>query len=211
MKIIKNIFSQLHTFVLWLLISVLLWGWIFSFLTDTSREKKIMIFVNAGELRDRELALRLEEQKPDGIKMIKVHDFEYQMIGTTKVYGDLYIVPESDLERMLEKDPGAVLPIRDPGGHPVYEYGGQPVAFLAYDAGTNSGIGASRYIFYPRPELDGQNFYLCISSDTRHYEGAEGAVDDAAWTVAMDLLTLWEQGTEIPASPWTSKTEAPKP
>ncbi len=201
MKFIKNVLSQLHTFVLWLLISVLLWGWIFSFLNDTGREKKVTVFANVGELHDRELTLRLEEHKPEGLKMIKVHDFEYQMVGTNKIYGDLYIVPVSDLEKMLEKDPGAVLPLRNTGDHPVYEFDGKPVGLLAYDAETNEGLGAGSYIFYPRPELDGQNFYLCVSKDTLHYEGAEGAVDDAARAVILDLLTLWEKGSEIPERP----------
>ena len=118
MKFLRNIFSQLHTFVLWLLISVLLWAWVFSFLTDTSREKKVMLFAHVGELHDRDLTLRLEAHKPEGIKMIKVHDFEYQMIDTSKTFGDLYIVPQSELEQMLEKDPGAVLEILDPGTIP---------------------------------------------------------------------------------------------
>ena len=189
MKILRNIFSQLHTFVLWLLISVLLWAWVFSFLTDTSREKKVMLFAHVGELHDRDLTLRLEAHKPEGIKMIKVHDFEYQMIDTSKTFGDLYIVPQSELEQMLEKDPGAVLEILDPGDHPTYLFEGRPVGLLAYDAETNC------------PEFDGQNYYLCVSSDTLHYPGAEAAVDEAARAVITDLLTLWEQGPEIPDRP----------
>lgn len=207
MKFLRNIFSQLHTFVLWLLISVLLWAWVFSFLTDTSREKKVMLFAHVGELHDRDLTLRLEAHKPEGIKMIKVHDFEYQMIDTSKTFGDLYIVPQSELEQMLEKDPGAVLEILDPGDHPTYLFEGRPVGLLAYDAETNCGLGAGSYIFYPSPEFDGQNYYLCVSSDTLHYPGAEAAVDEAARAVITDLLTLWEQGPEIPDRPRTESGE----
>ena len=41
MRVLRNIFSQLHEYVLWLLLSTVLWGWIFaSFVTDTKAEKK---------------------------------------------------------------------------------------------------------------------------------------------------------------------------
>ena len=53
MKILRNIFSQLHVYVLWLLLSTMFWGWIFaSFVNDTSPEKKVTIYVDAPAVAD---------------------------------------------------------------------------------------------------------------------------------------------------------------
>ena len=115
MKILKNILSQFHTFLLWAMASVLLWSWIYTLVNDAPREKKVTVFINAVAIDDHALALRLEEHLPDGIRKIKVHDFEYGMIGTD-VKGDIYVVRASQLEQMLREKPEAVLPITAPEG-----------------------------------------------------------------------------------------------
>ena len=46
MKILKNIWSQLHLYLLWLLASALIWGLVFSFLTDAPPEKKVTLFID---------------------------------------------------------------------------------------------------------------------------------------------------------------------
>ena len=51
-RVLKNILSQLHSFALWALMSILLWGWIFGLATDTSYDKKVMIYCHVPELRD---------------------------------------------------------------------------------------------------------------------------------------------------------------
>ena len=190
MKILKNILSQFHTFLLWALASVLLWGWVYTRVNDAPREKKVTVFINAVDIDDHALAVRLEEHLPAGIRKIKVHDFEYQMISSD-VKGDIYVVRASQLEQMLREKPEAVLPITAPEGCIGYDYGGNCYGLRIFDAASQTGAGAGKYIRYADPdELQQEDYYLCFGAETIHVLGADGAVDNAAWEVAMDLLSL---------------------
>lgn len=190
MKILKNILSQFHTFLLWAMASVLLWSWIYTLVNDAPREKKVTVFINAVAIDDHALALRLEEHLPDGIRKIKVHDFEYGMIGTD-VKGDIYVVRASQLEQMLREKPEAVLPITVPEGCIGYDYGGSCYGLRIFDAASQTGAGAGKYIWYAYlDEPQKEDYYLCFGTETVHVLGADGAVDNAAWEVAMELLSL---------------------
>ena len=67
MQVFRNIWSQLHRFVFWALLSTILWAWIFTLVTDTVPEKKVTVYVLTEECRSTELALRLEETKPGAV------------------------------------------------------------------------------------------------------------------------------------------------
>ena len=85
MQVLKNIWSQLHRWVFWALLSTVFWGWIFTMVTDTVPEKKVTVYVLTEECRSTELALQLEEDRPEGIKMIKVHPFSYAAFGNREL------------------------------------------------------------------------------------------------------------------------------
>lgn len=189
MRVIKNIVSQLHTFVLWALVSVLLWGWIYTFIGDTAPEHKVTVFVEAYALESEALSLRLEEHLPEGIKMIKAHDFDYQLFSTGST-GDIYIVRASVLRTMLEEDPGKVLPVQAPEGETAYLYQGQCCGIRIFDASTQTGRGMQYIQYTPLPDPEPEDYYLVFSSETQHLNGAAGALDNAAWDVAMELLSL---------------------
>ncbi len=190
MRVLKNIFSQLHTFLLWAILCVLLWGWIYTFVGDTSRDKKVTVFINAVAIEDQKLALRLEERKPDGIKMIKVHDFGYDMFGTATP-GDIFIVKRSQLEQMLEDKPEALQSFEAPEGIETFVRGGKCLGMKIYDAKTGKGAGDGVYIRYaPFDGTPAEDYYLCFGSETWHLDGAKEAKDNAAWEVAMELLSL---------------------
>lgn len=190
MKVLKNIFSQLHTFILWAMLCALLWGWIYTFVGDTSQEKKVVIFIDAVAIEDHSLALRLEENKPAGIKMIKVHDFSFDMFGTNSK-GDIYIVPESELIQLLEEREGVVQSFPAPEGMPVFERGGKCYGIRIFDAETQTGAGDSAYIRYiPADQSAAENYYLCFGTETVHLDCAKNGVDNAAWEVAMELLKV---------------------
>ena len=173
MRVLKNIFSQLHTFLLWAILCVLLWGWIYTFVGDTSRDKKVTVFINAVAIEDQKLALRLEERKPDGIKMIKVHDFGYDMFGTATP-GDIFMQS-----------------FEAPEGIETFVRGGKCLGMKIYDAKTGKGAGAGVYIRYaPFDGTPAEDYYLCFGSETWHLDGAKEAKDNAAWEVAMELLSL---------------------
>lgn len=161
MRVLKNIFSQLHSFVLWALASALLWGWVFTFVTDTSVRKKVTVYCYVPEIRDVELAAALEEELPEGLKMIKVHSFEYVMMNMeTMRQGDLFILPASTVEQYKE--------LIDP------ELGRVKV----YDAAAREGA-ATDFITY----LD-EDYYLFYGAGSVHIE------DGKAQKVAERLLKL---------------------
>lgn len=163
MRVLKNIFSQLHTFVLWLLASAIFWGWIFTFVTDTVPAKKVTVYCRVPAVQDTALAAALEQDMPEGLRMVKVHTFDYVMLDTASFdMGDIFIVPASE-------DPGFVqdlIPLEGDGGTKVY------------DAGTGEGA-AMEYIQY-----GGEDYYLYLGSGSVHLD------DGAARAVARALLAL---------------------
>ena len=159
MRFFKNVFSQLHTFVLWALMSAIFWGWIFTLVTDAPPAKKITVYCYVPEIRDTELAVRLEEDRPDGIKMIQVHNFEYLLFNSGAVeFGDILILPESQIGEYEE--------LLLPGFEGV----------RIYDAASRTGAAAS-YLGYTE-----EDYYLFLGAKSVHLE------DGAARAVADSLL-----------------------
>lgn len=161
MKIIKRILSQLHSFVLWLLVSALFWSWIFTFVTDTSAENKVTVYCKAPEIQATELAAALEEHMPEGLRMIKVYSFDYVMFGLDAFYqGDIFIVPESEIEAYLD--------ILSPERERV----------KVYDAAVGTGVAMSciRYA--------DEDYYLYLGAGSAHLE------DGKAEEVIQTLLSI---------------------
>ena len=162
MRVLKNIFSQLHTFVLWLLASALFWGWIFTFVTDTVPAKKVTVYCRVPAVEDTALAAALEQDMPEGLRMVQVHTFDYVMFGTDAFQrGDIFIVPASE-DTEFVKD---LLPVD-----------GERVK--AYDAATGQGI-ATDYIQY-----GDEDYYIYLGSGSVHLD------DGAALAVARELLAM---------------------
>ena len=111
MKFIRGFFSRLPAYVLWLIMSIVLWGWIFTRITDAPAEKKITLFVEAPSVSETQLAAELERALPDGIRMIQVHSFDYVMFDTSALLSaDLYVVRESSAEQYID----SFLPLEHP-------------------------------------------------------------------------------------------------
>lgn len=161
MKILKNIFKKLYLFVAWAIVAFIFWSWIFTFATDTSPERKITVYCHVPEISGTELAVKLEEDKPEGIKMIKVHSFEYVMFDVESIEnGDIFILPES----LIPEYDGLLL---DPaGGIKIYDS----------EAGTGS---ADSYIGYAD-----EDYYLFLGAKSAHLG------DGAAEKVAENLIGL---------------------
>ena len=72
MKVLKNIVSQLHRYIVWAMLLTFLWMFIYSRVGDRPAEKKVVMYVGAYETDSRELTLRLEDAgMPEGIEMIR--------------------------------------------------------------------------------------------------------------------------------------------
>ena len=185
MKTLKNILSQLHVYVLWLLLSTVFWGWIFSaFVTDAKPEKKVVVYVDAVQCADRQLAQRLEEGMPEGLRMVQVHPFSYAMFDQDAlVKADLFIVPASEAGEYA----GLFAPLKDfaPAGY------GEPWRSeeTAYGVMIRDRAGhgaAAPYIGYAA----GEDYYLFFGAQSVHAAALNGSGDDAALTVARTLLEL---------------------
>ena len=163
MRILKNILSQLHSFILWLLMSALVWGYVFTFVTDTSADKKVTVYCKVPEVQDTALAAALEKQMPEGLRMIKVHSFDYVMFDVESFYqGDIFILPASDIEEYA----GILAPVGGDQGIKVYD--------------SASGEGAATaYIRYAD-----EDYYLFLGADSVHSD------DGRALEVALTLLGL---------------------
>ena len=145
MRVLKNIFSHLHVFVLWAVLSAMLWAWIFTLVTDTTADKKITVYCHVPRVESTELAVRLEENMPEGLKMIKVHSFDYVMFEIEPVNGgDIYIIPASETEEFAED--------LSEGGVKVY------------DCETGTGI-AAEYITYGN-----EDYYLFLGANSVHLQ-----------------------------------------
>ena len=184
MRILKNILSQLHIYMIWLILYALLWGWIFTFVTDTSPARKVVVFIDAPSCRDMELRLELEKDMPEGLRMIQVHPFTYAMFDeNTLLRADLYIIPASKAEEYRDSFApldGTLLP-----GCPVSAQGGVRI----YDAGTQTGA-AMDYITYAVPGEAGEDYYLFVGANSLHAASLNETGDDAALAVAQLLLDI---------------------
>ena len=185
MRILKNIASQLHIYLLWLFAAALLWGWIFTFVTDTRPEKKVTVFVEAPACLDRELAIELEKTMPEGIRMIKVHPFTYAMFDESTLLGaDLYVIPASHAADYRDSFASAAgLPLAE--GRTVSPEGGIRI----YEAAAGTG-GADGYVTYAPPGGTGEDYYLFFGVKSIHAAAVNGVGDDAALPVAERLLDM---------------------
>ena len=163
MRTLKNIFSHLHIFLLWAVLSTILWSWIFTLVTDTSPDKKVTVYCHVPEVQGTALAVRLEEDMPEGLKMIRVHSFDYVMFDTKSITeGDIFIIPASEREQFADD----LIPIDDENGIKVY------------DSGTETGI-ALEYIVY-----GDEDYYLFLGAGSAHLE------DGKALKIAEMLLEI---------------------
>ena len=163
MRILKNIVSHMHIFLLWAVLSGMLWAWIFTLVTDTSPDKKVTVYCHVPEVQDTALAVELEKDMPEGLKMIKVHSFDYVMFDMESISkGDIFIIPVSEVEQFA----GELAPVGGENGVKVY------------DSEMRTGI-ASEYILY-----GDEDYYLFLGAGSAHLE------DGKALAIAEVLLAM---------------------
>lgn len=191
-KVLKRIWAQLHRFVFWALILSLLWAWVYStFVSDAPREKKVLLYVDSYGLERRALGLALEDAcLPDGqIEMIQVRSFDYD-IFSSYFEGDLYLMRESILKATMEESPEKLAPIPVPEGAEGWAWEGQNVAIRVFDPATQTGPAMALIGYAPPGGTEREAYYLCADAASLHLASRPGALDDAAWHVALALLAM---------------------
>ena len=183
MRVLRHIFSRFYAYVLWFFVAFLICGLVFSRLGDADAAHKVTLFVDVPSMRDVELAAALEEELPEGVRMIKVHPFSYAMFDSENLLGaDLYIVPESEAEAYS----GSFRSVEGAGFDPSggYVRDGELWGIKVWDAASRTGI-ATEYIRYPDEDC-----WLFINAKSVHAAVLTGTGDDAALAVARALLTI---------------------
>lgn len=168
---IKRTLSRFPVYVLWALVSVFLWSFVFSFLTDAAPAKKLTVYISTEEVQDAELAARLEEGGlPDGIRMIKVHPFSYAMFSDSDLLAaDLYIVKASEADGW--RDSFRALPDGIEGD---FDLGNGVRGIRVYDAQTGRGV-YDDLIGYAIPGAPAEDCYLFFGAGSQHTEEGDGA------------------------------------
>ena len=183
MNILKNFFSQWYKYVLWALLSVFFWGWIFTLVTDARPSHKLVLCVDRPELRGEALADALSAERPEGIRLIAVHSFDYFIFDVEELRtADLYIVGENEAEKYIE----SFLPLAETGldaQGETWTLGGTAYGLKVYDAAAGAGTAAN-YITYVGEGETPQNYYLFFGTESAHRE------DGKALRLAEALLKL---------------------
>lgn len=108
----KRVMNLIPLMLLWLVLSVIIWGWVFGLLTDTDRAHKLTLYVD-GEVKDGVgLAVALERELKGEVRMVQVRPFTYAMMNEGDIRAaDLYILPDADLPSYGEwlRQPGEPL------------------------------------------------------------------------------------------------------
>ena len=194
MKKLKRFFDLVPALILWLMLSVFLWGWIFTFLTDTKPANKLSLFVDATVTDGTGLAVKLEETLlDDTIHMVKVHPFTYAMLDSEPLrQADVYLVRASHVEEYREWF--APLPERFADAMRVEADGiltldGTAYGIRIWNGQEGSGIAQS-YIDYHDPALPDEDVYLIFGRASLHLTGNENGLDDKAVQLAETLLFI---------------------
>lgn len=193
MKPAKRLWNLIPAMILWGMLSVFLWGWIFTFLTDTQPENKLTLFVDAAVTDGTGLAVQLEETLlDDTISMVKVHPFTYAMLDSEPLrQSDAYLVRASHVEEYREWfAPWSVgFSVKDGSDEALLLLDGAPYGIRVYDAATGTGI-AQAFIDYHDPALPDEDYFLMLGKASLHLTANEGGLDDRAILLAEAILSL---------------------
>ena len=82
--------------VLWGMMAVLLTGFVFNQITDTTPANKIVLYADCEVRNAPELAEKLEKELGGAVRMVKIHPFTYAMFDSARLkQADLFIIPDS--------------------------------------------------------------------------------------------------------------------
>lgn len=188
MKTVKKILGLLPPFFIWVMACVLVWGYVFTCVTDAPAEKKLALYIDAEVPGDTALATALEDAFSGRIRMAQVRSFTYAMFnGDGLKAADLFIVKASDMETY--RDWFAPLPEVFWQKENIYASEGAPLGIRVYDGKEKAGI-ADDAIRYAEAAGEAEDYYLTFGALSCHNADNENAVDGLAAEAADFLLTM---------------------
>ena len=190
MKTIWKAMKLIPLLILWLMLSIFLWGFVFNLITDAPAAEKITLYVDAETPGATQLAVQLEERLGGKVRMVKVRPFDYAMFDSSALTNaDLFIVPGSHVETYLEWFSPLPEELRDQGLS--LEIGGTAYGIRAYKAVDDTGI-AKECIQYIGPNGVKEDYYLFFGKSSIHIAENESAQDNIAVDAARCLLDLYK-------------------
>ena len=189
MKTFKAIGSQLTIYLAFAAMAVMFWSFVFNQITDTSADRKVVLYADVNSMNSSGLAVKLEESMPDNIKMVQVHPFSYAMMDDSGlVDADLYVVHESDLDTYIEDLSPVNEYSAELSGRELLVIDGNIYGILVWDSGSDSGTG-TEYIDYLSEEA-ADSCWLVFSAASTHIASVTGSGDDAALVIATAFADL---------------------
>lgn len=164
--------------VLCLIGFLVLWGFVFSHLTEAPAREKVTLFIHAVRVDTEKLSGVLEEDLPEGIRLVQARPFTYAMMDPeTLMNADLYILSAKDAPAYM--DWLAPLPEDWSGG-------GDRLSLEGGAAGIRADGAGRTFVTYLSPESGGGAFYLFFGKNSLH--GPNG--DGKALPIAQRFLSL---------------------
>lgn len=183
-RIWRRVSALIIPYILWTMAVVIIGGFIFSRITDTDPQHKIVIYADCDIRNGAELADLLERQLGDPIRMVKVRSFTHDLFGSTEIQdADLYIVSASKAERLRPWFRPLPDDFRDRENLLMLD--GEPYGIPVYDPDSADGALCA-YLDYAYRGT----YYLVFSASSLHLSGNEGSVDNRAADAAAALLEI---------------------
>ncbi len=190
MRTFRKVIALIPLLILWLMLSIFLWGFVFNLITDAPPAEKLTLCVDAETPEATRLAVLLEEMLGGKVRMVKVRPFDYAMFDSAALTGaDLFIVPSSHVETYQEWFRPLPEEMKDQAH--LLEIGGVVYGVRAYNAAADQGI-AKNCIQYTGSNGVKEDYYLFFGNRSVHLKANENAVDNAAVDAALCLFGLYK-------------------
>lgn len=203
-KLRKNIEKDIWVYVSWCLAMVLLWIWIFGFLTQVKPENKVSIFSGTYSTKFQKYdEINFEQNRPEGIEVVAVNAYDVREDSFSAVlqvigYGeaDILILPKSEIDghtsRYAPISPQMQQQLVACGyTMGAYEENEKSYGMKIYDAQSNTSL-IPWLCFACEDAKPTEDFYLMFNADSIHIEPADDIYtkESAAFYVAIQLLKV---------------------
>lgn len=167
MKKLKPFFDLVPAMLLWLVLSIFLWGFVFSALTDIPQAEKITLFVDAPLTEQARLATALEQAISAPVRAVQVRPFSYAMMGSDEIeQADLYIVTGEDVETYREW----FVPLPEElQARADLLLDDQPYGIKVYDVASQTGVGLENIRYTD------EDYYLLFGTSSAHMADGQAA------------------------------------
>lgn len=199
-RIRKNIEKDIWLYISWCLAMVLLWIWIFGFLTQVKPENKVSIFSGTYSTQfEKYDEINLEYNRPAGIEVVAVNAYDVRedsFYAVLQVLGygeaDILILPKSQIDgHTFRFAPISATTHQQlaTGGYTLGVYQEDDISYGMKIYDSASGESLISWLCFDEADED---FYLLFNADSVHIEPAYDIYtkDSAAFYVALQLLKV---------------------